>query len=135
MGSFPSGNIVPPVTIPLALDVCMYEDFEDAAQSFSLPSFLTYACAAETNVCGGFQCNFTGGGESYSTCVSVEPCNETLQVTIWDSGDNVQYDEIFNTNKTVNLTPSAGPNFSLRVHLHHYNYSMEVQVSRIVQGN
>jgi len=130
-GSSPSGNslVVPHVAIPLALDACMYEDFEDAAESFHLPPPLTYTCAAENDICGGFQCNFTGFGESYSTCVTVEPCNETLQVTIWDSGDNVQYDEIFNDNRTVDLQPSVGPGFSLMVHLHQYNYSMEVQVS------
>ena len=121
--------IIPSVDIPLAPDKCMHDDFEDAARNFHLPPPLVESCTAETNICRGFHCNFTGSGETYSTCITIEPCNETLQITITDSLEQVQYDEVFSNNRSVVLHPRVGPDFTLMVHMHQYNYSMDAEVS------
>lgn len=126
---------IPPVTLPLLPGKCMFGDFVNTSKNLVLPPPFTPSCIAETSKCGGIRCNFTAQnipnfvGETYETCITIDPCAETIQIVIQDSLDSSVFDEIFNESRSIVIRPQTAQSFILYVLLDHYNYSMETTVS------
>ena len=105
----------------------------NTSKNVVLPSSIVYSCKAETKMCGGILCNFTvpyqvGISEVYETCITIDPCQESIQIVIRDSLDNSVFDELFNQTRSIFIQPQQAQPFTLRVILVHYNYSMEAKV-------
>ena len=120
---------IPAVDIPITPGQCMYDSFITASERLKLPKPLMESCVAETDYCGGVLCNLTLPGEVYESCITIEPCNQTLRIVITDSL-NLQntFERVFYNNESVVLY-SSNFQIHLNVLLDHYNYSMEATVS------
>jgi len=126
--------VIPLVTLPLFPGKCMFGDFVNTSKNLALPYPFLSSCVAETKKCGGVLCNFTspyqvgGASEVYETCITIDPCQESIQIVIRDSVDSSVFDEVFNRTRSIVINPQQAQPFTLNVTLDHYNYSMEAKV-------
>ena len=110
--------LIPSIKVPLNPTECMCSSIQNAANvtRHPLPGG-THPCSPDTR-CGGMYCNITF--VNIATHTTIDPCTESVQIT------TDRFDRTFTNSEELPISGGA----TVYVTIHHYNYSMEVSVSR-----
>ena len=128
------GPVIPAVNIPLTPRQCMHESFQNASKNIKLGGNFTESCVAEVESCGGILCNLTFPGAVFGSCITIDPCDETLHLVLKNSGNEIEFDRVFNHSQVANIGSHLGVTITLHVNLVRHNYSMDVEVSMSTHG-
>lgn len=117
---------------------CMCAEVRNISDHFTFPlPGITPSCVTDppsTNSptsnapCGGFHCNITYSDTTVYTYATVNPCTESLLLSVIDPSGGPVFEHVFNQSQSMPLAVEP-VNPTLYVILNHYNYSMEVAVS------
>lgn len=120
-------SIIPEVTLPLTQHMCMCQSLQSIASNFLSsginPLFASFQHNCSNNDdCSGITCNIQFSGSGTTLLITVDPCSESLLLTI--ASQNILI------NQTEDKALSLGST-SITIHaiLINANYSMNISVS------
>ena len=120
-------SFVPEVWFPLSLANC-------TCTSLLNTSNPNVTCVADApsgsgpgGGCGGSQCSMTYGGSAVRVHTTVEPCVESVGISIQSSSGNQLFSQVFTHSEAMDLTLGQDST-TLLVQLNQYRFSMEVEV-------
>ena len=124
----PAFELIPAVEIPLNSRNCTCTDLESASSNFVLPiPGVQHTCHAHPD-CSGLRCVTTLSGNSQTSQTHIDPCNESIEVTVTDSSGRNLFQQVFQESTSVQV-PVEGLSPTLYYLVQHNKYSMTISVS------
>lgn len=120
-------ELIPAVEIPLDSRNCTCTDLESASDNFVLPiPGVQHTCHAHSD-CSGLRCVTTYSGNSQASQTHIDPCNESIEVTVTDSSGMNLFQQVFHESTSIQV-PVAGFSPTLYYLVKHNKFSMTISV-------